>query len=116
MCHVLIIEDEMLIALDIEDILTRQGATSFDVVDTEQAAIEAAAARRPDVITADVVLRSGLGSSAVKSITTRYGPIPTLYITATPEVCRPDETARVLRKPVNETAVTRAFHALRTAA
>ena len=112
MCHVLIIEDETLIALDIEDILTREGATSFDVVDNEQDAVNAAAVHRPDVITADVVLKAGLGPSAVKTITAQYGPIPTLYITATPEVCRPHETARVIRKPVNEIAVTRAYHAL----
>ena len=116
MCHVLIIEDERLIALDIEDILTRQGATSFDMVDTEQDAIDAATSRRPDVITADVVLRAGSGPTAVEAILARYGPIPTLYITGTPDVCRPTATVRVLRKPVNETALTRAFQAMRPAA
>jgi len=114
-CHVLIIEDEALIALDIEDILSRQGATSFDVVDTEDAAIKAASARRPDIITADVVLKMGLGSSAVETISDRYGPIPTIFITATPEVCRPGQTSHILRKPVNETAVSKAYHALRPA-
>ena len=116
MCHVLIIEDEMLIALDLEDILTRLGATSCDLADTEQAAIDAAAAHRPDVITADVVLKTGMGPSAVETITERYGPIPVIFITATPDVCRPSQTARILRKPVNEAAVSRAYQALRPAA
>jgi CheY-like chemotaxis protein len=115
-CHVLIIEDEVLIALDIEDILSRQGATSFDVVDTEEDAITAAMARKPDFITADVVLKTGLGSSAVDTISDRYGPIPTLFITATPDACRSGQTSRTLRKPVNETAVSKAYHALRPTA
>ncbi len=113
MSHVLIIEDEPLIALDLEDILSRQGATSFDVVDTEEAAIAAAEARRPDIMTADVILKAGFGPSAVEVITGRHGKIPVIFITATPEACQPTEFSRVLRKPVNETAVSRAYHALR---
>ncbi len=116
MCHVLIIEDETLIALDIEDILLRQGATSFDVVATEADAVCAALLRRPDFITADLVLKTGLGSTAVETITERYGDIPTLFISATPEVCHAGQTTRVLRKPVNESAVCKAYHALRSAA
>jgi CheY-like chemotaxis protein len=115
-CHVLIIEDELLIALDIEDILSREGVTSFDMASTEQEAITAAAAHRPDIITADILLKKGLGSSAVEAIEQLYGPVPTIFITATPDVCRPGDTARVLRKPVNEMAVCKAYHALRAAA
>jgi len=110
--HVLIIEDEELIALDIEDILGRQGATSFDMAHTEQAAVDAAALRRPDIITVDVVLKTGFGTNAVETITERHGPIPVIFITSTPEACRSGGLARVLRKPVNEAAVSRAYHAL----
>lgn len=35
MCHVLIIEDEPLVAMEIEDILMVNGATSVEIVDTE---------------------------------------------------------------------------------
>jgi two-component system, response regulator PdtaR len=115
-CHVLIIEDELLIALDIEEILTRAGATSFDRVDSEQAAVAAAELRRPDLMTVDVVLRSGFGPSAVDTIAKRHGDIPTIYITATPEACRSGGHTRVLCKPVNEGAVARAYNALRPAA
>ena len=47
MCHVLIIEDEPLVAMAIQDILALQGATSFEIVDTEEAAVSAAAATEP---------------------------------------------------------------------
>lgn len=113
MFHVLIIEDELLIALDIEDILLRLGATSVERVDTEQAAVAAAQAHRPDLITADAILRVGFGPAAVDAIIERHGPIPTIFITATPEACRPGALAHVLRKPVNEAAVTHAFETLR---
>jgi CheY-like chemotaxis protein len=116
MPHVLIIEDETLIALDIEDILTRSGATSFDIVDTELGAVEAALARRPSIITADVALKTGLGPLAVEAITAQHGPIPVIYITSMPEKCQPSDTAHVLRKPVNEQAVMRAYKSLQTEA
>jgi CheY-like chemotaxis protein len=115
-CHVLIIEDEELIALDIEDILARQGATSFDLVDTEQGAVAAALAHRPDIITVDVILRTGFGPSAVDAITESLGPIPVIFITSTPGACRNGALARVVRKPVNETAVSKAYQALYVAA
>jgi DNA-binding response OmpR family regulator len=115
-CHVLIIEDEELIALDIEDILSRRGATSFDRADTEQGAIAAADAHRPDLITVDVVLRSGLGPAAIAAIRARHGAIPVIFITSTTDVCLSGDKAMMLRKPVNEAAVCRAFQALRDAA
>ena len=61
MCHVLIIEDEALVALDLEGMLARAGATTFDVTETGHGAVLAARAQRPDVITSDVVRRGGAG-------------------------------------------------------
>ena len=116
MCHVLIIEDEPLIALDLEEILSGLGATSFDVADSEQQAVDAANCRKPAIITADVMLKIGRGPGAVDSIIARYGLIPVIYITGNPERCLGGETVRVLRKPVNEVAITRAYHSLRAAA
>lgn len=113
MCHVLIIEDETLIALDIEDILSRHGATSFDLVDTQQDAIDAAEAHKPDLITADAILRVGFGYLAVETIVKRLGPIPTIFITATPETCPVDNLAHVLGKPLNEVTLARVFRELR---
>lgn len=116
MCHVLIIEDEPLIALDLEHILGGLGATTFDVADAEQQAVDAANRRKPAIITADVRLRIGRGPDAVGAIIARYGPIPVIYITADTERCSASETVRVLRKPANESAITRAYQTLRPAA
>ncbi len=44
MCHVLIIEDEALIALDLQEMLSSAGATTFSFAETQGDAIEAARA------------------------------------------------------------------------
>jgi CheY-like chemotaxis protein len=111
MCHVLIIEDEPLVAMTIQDILTLQGATSFEIVDTEEAAVSAAAANEPSVITSDVKLLEGTGPAAVAEIHKRLGPIPVIFITGSPEECEPcDPPGSIVRKPFTEQVVAAAFH------
>ena len=113
MCHVLIIEDEALIALDLQDMLAAGGATTFAFAETEQEAVEQARRHRPDVITSDVMLREGTGPRAVATIQREMGPLPVIFITATPGACTPcDASAHILAKPVSDSAVRRAFHAV----
>lgn len=113
MCHVLIIEDEVLIALDLQEMLASAGAATFSFAETERAAIDAARLRRPDVIMSDVMLREGTGPMAVATIQRELGPLPVIYVTATPESCAEcDPPARVLIKPVAVTAVRAAFRAV----
>ena len=87
MCHVLIIEDEALIALDLQDMLSTAGATSFSFAETEREAVDAARIQRPDVIMSDVMLREGTGPHAVESIQGEMGPLPVIFITSTPLAC-----------------------------
>ena len=113
MCHVLIIEDEVLIALDLQGLLAEHGATSFDFADCEDDAIQAAMARPPDLITSDVKLRVGTGPKAVVAIHERLGPTPVIFITGNPEACEPGgPAARVLGKPLHEPSIARAFRDL----
>lgn len=113
MCHVLIIEDEVFVAMTIEDIVLEAGASSVDIAITESAAIEAAEQRCPDFITSDVRLAEGYGTNAVAAIHERCGSIPTLFITATPDACRPFEPHHtILSKPFMNRDVARNFAAL----
>lgn len=80
--HVLIIEDHPIIALLIEEHLRLFGCDSFDFAETEAAAVAAARARYPDLITSDVRLPQGSGISAVETIC-RGRHIPVVFITAT---------------------------------
>ncbi|MHB8284271.1 MAG: response regulator [Caulobacteraceae bacterium] len=113
MCHVLIIEDEALIAMHIEDMLADLGATSFAFAETEAEALREARLRKPALITSDVRLRHGTGPRAVEVILRELGPLPVIFITATPEDCTQCEPpARVLAKPLNEASIGVAFREL----
>lgn len=110
MCHVLVIEDEWLLAEYISDIVERAGGTSVDTATTEAAAIAAAEAHRPDIILSDVVLAEGRGPDAVQAIHCRCGDVPVIFITGTPADCRPcDPPGIVLGKPIDERRVIAAF-------
>ena len=98
MAHVLIIEDEPLTALDLEEVLERVGAHSFDYADTEDLAIKCATKRRPDLIVSDVNLVKGTGPEAIERITHLIGAIPVIFVTGSPEECR-DAPGTVLAKP-----------------
>ncbi|MEO6248918.1 MAG: response regulator [Sphingomicrobium sp.] len=110
MCHVLIIEDEPMVAMDIEDILSQEGATSFTVASTQENAVVAAKAHRPSVITSDVKLLEGTGPAAVAEIHRQVGPIPVIFITGSPEQCKPcNPPGSIVTKPYTDLAVRRAF-------
>ena len=113
MCHVLIIEDEPLVAMDLQAMLQDEGATSFAFAATEAEAVEAARAQRPHLITSDVKLLEGTGPSAVQTIVAEQGEMPVIFITATPDECRPRELqATVLRKPLRRVSVVETFRVL----
>lgn len=82
--HALIIEDEYLIAALLEEELRSLGYDSFDIVDTQSAAVAAANGRCPDLITADDQLIEGSGVAAVEQICASK-VIPVVYILGDPD-------------------------------
>lgn len=116
MCHVLIIEDEPVVASAIQLLLQDAGATSIDFADCEEDAITAARRQRPGVITSDVRLRIGRGPDAVRSIHAEHGDIPVIYITASPSECHGCDPEFVVAKPMNEARVEALFRRLKPAA
>jgi CheY-like chemotaxis protein len=113
-CHVLIIEDEPLVALSIQDVLEQHGATSFSIAATEHDAVRLALAEPPALITSDVHLREGRGPLAVAAIHDQLGPIPVVYVTGSPAQCEP-RSARVdiIEKPFSSEALARAVDGMR---
>ena len=110
MCHVLIIEDEPMIAMLLQDVLEEAGATSFAFAATEQDAVDLALSNAPSVITSDVNLLEGTGPRAVEQIHRALGYIPVIFITATPEACGEELSAgTVLVKPVDVRRVATVF-------
>ena len=111
MCHVLIIEDEPLIAMLVQELLKAEGATSFAFADTQEGALAAARSDRPALITSDVKLVTGTGPLAVSAIHAELGPIPVIFITGTPADCHPcSAPGRILQKPLDQAEFAAAFH------
>nr|WP_279587867.1 response regulator [Sphingomonas vulcanisoli] len=113
----MIIEDEPLIALDLEDLLQANGARSFSFADRQDNAIEASRKTHPDFIVSDVTLLQGTGPLAVEAIRGELGPIPVIFVTATPDACSPcAPPGRVFRKPLDRRAIGDAFRSMAFAA
>jgi DNA-directed RNA polymerase specialized sigma24 family protein len=82
---VLIIEDEPVIAADIEALVRELGHKISDVVATRGEAVEAARRKAPGLVLADIQLADGSsGVDAVKDILAEHDA-PVIFITAFPE-------------------------------
>jgi CheY-like chemotaxis protein len=82
---VLIIEDEPVIAADIEALVSELGHRVVDIAATHDEAIDAVALHRPGLVLADIQLADGSsGIDAVRDILKRYD-VPVIFITAFPE-------------------------------
>jgi len=107
--HVLIIEDEPLIAMSIEDALRDCGCASFDLAGSAVEATAAARKRCPNLITADVRLAPGCGIEAVREICGSK-EMPVIFITATAaeiQLRRPGSI--VVHKPFDHAEIKAAF-------
>jgi DNA-directed RNA polymerase specialized sigma24 family protein/CheY-like chemotaxis protein len=84
-CDVLIIEDEPLIAMDIEDIVTSLGHRAVGIARTQKDAVAKAAKSKPQLVLSDIQLADGSsGIDAVNDILKSFD-VPVIFITAFPE-------------------------------
>jgi CheY-like chemotaxis protein len=109
---VLIIEDEPIIALDIETMVEELGHTVTGVARTHREAIALVAKKRPGLVLADIQLADGSsGLDAVNEILASID-VPVIFITAYPERLltgdRP-EPAFLITKPFQPEAVKAAI-------
>jgi DNA-directed RNA polymerase specialized sigma24 family protein len=82
---VLIIEDEPLIAMDIEGLVERLGHAVLGVARTHKEAVKLASGKRPGLILADIQLADGSsGLDAVNELLQSFN-VPVIFITAYPE-------------------------------
>ncbi|MBU2583186.1 MAG: response regulator [Alphaproteobacteria bacterium] len=83
--EVLIIEDEPLIAVDIEDIVASLGHKSIGVARTRDEAIKLGQGKKPGLVLADIQLADGSsGIDAVNDLLKQFSA-PVIFITAYPE-------------------------------
>lgn len=103
--HALIIEDEILIAYEIQDVLERLGFNSFDMAASPEEAVASATAHRPSLITADMRIIGGTGLEAVRAITKAIGEVPVVYVTANADMLRGEVVAVIVEKPITNPAL-----------
>ena len=106
---VLIIEDEILIALDLEQLVENLGHRTIGIARTRAEAIALAKVNRPGLILADIQLADGSsGLEAVNDLLNSF-EVPVIFITAHPERFltgeRP-EPAFLVSKPYQKSTVS----------
>jgi CheY-like chemotaxis protein/DNA-directed RNA polymerase specialized sigma24 family protein len=107
--RVLIIEDEPIIAMDIEGIVTGMGHACVGIARTEAEATGMARETSFNLVLADINLADGSsGIDAVRTILSESGEVPVIFITAYPERLltgkRPEPTF-LITKPFEEEQV-----------
>lgn len=107
--RVMIIEDETIIAMDIQSIVQSMGHRVTGVARTRDQAVALARRERPDLVLADIQLAdNSSGIDAVNEILAELGDLPVIFITAFPERLltgeRP-EPAFLISKPYLEEQV-----------
>jgi CheY-like chemotaxis protein len=105
--RVLIIEDEPVIALDLENLVTELGHKVIGTAATRDEAVAKALAERPGLILADINLgEGGSGIDAVSRILESF-EVPVIFITAYPEKLltgeRPEPTYLIAKPFLPET-------------
>ncbi len=104
---VLIIEDEPIIALDLENLVTELGHDVVAKAATSEEAVRQAKAKRPGLVLADINLgEGGSGIDAVAEILDSFD-IPVIFVTAYPEKLltgeRPEPTYLIAKPFLPET-------------
>src|SRR5262245_16039988 len=80
--RILVVEDEAVVALDVEDRLSRLGHTVVGTADTCATALALAADVRPDLVLMDIALRDGPdGIATAEQLRAELG-VPVVFVTA----------------------------------
>ena len=107
---ILIVEDEFLLALHMEQILTNAGFLVVGGASDGENAISLAGETDPDLVMMDVRLRGPMdGVDAATEIWDRFH-IRSLFLTGNPDIARSSRAAEahpvgVLEKPINDSVV-----------
>ncbi len=107
--RIMVIEDEAMIAMDLEDIVTEMGHAVVGAAATRDQAVVMAEREKPDMILSDIQLADGSsGIDAVNDIMQAAAGTPVIFITAFPERLLTgdrEEPAFVITKPYSQEQV-----------
>jgi signal transduction histidine kinase len=79
---VLIVEDELIVARDLQQTLNRMGYDAFGIASSAEEAIAIASDRRPDVVLMDIRIKGELDGIQSASILRERFDVPVVYLTA----------------------------------
>lgn len=114
--RIVIVEDDVLIAMDLAELLIGLGHDVPAIARTETEAVAAAAKFQPNLMIVDGTLAEGSGVSAMCQILAR-GFIPHFYTTGNPSQIRElVREAIIVEKPFNLQSLTRGIAEARRAA
>lgn len=106
---ILIIEDEAIIAMDLESIVGDMGHMVTGIARTEKGALDLFGREKPDLVLSDIQLAdNSSGIDAVNRILASEGDMPVIFITAFPErllTGEGPEPAFLIAKPYTEDQV-----------
>lgn len=105
--HVLIVEDESIVAKDLELSLRKLGFAITGVTDNADKAYSLALKKRPDIILMDIILKNGDSGIEVAKRIKEEIPVPIVYLTAnadpeTVELAKSTEPHGYIVKPFKE--------------
>ena len=83
---ILIVEDEILVATDIQESLESLGYTVQGMVDTGLKAIEAVAKELPDLVLMDINLKGEMTGIEAAKIISKTSDVPIIYLTANADI------------------------------
>jgi CheY-like chemotaxis protein len=111
--NILIVEDEPLLALDLQQVLHRLRHRVAGVARGQSAALELARAEAPDLAIVDIILAEGCGVTAAQRMLDDLG-IPSIFLTSygdyeTRQWARDADPLAFLPKPVCELQLARAL-------
>jgi CheY-like chemotaxis protein len=109
--RILIVEDEIIVALDLADKITADGATAVGPVSTVNAALEVIANAELDGVILDVNLRGEMAFPVADVLADRH--IPFVFMTALDagEIPSRHANVRCVQKPVSTEVICRALEA-----
>jgi two-component system, response regulator PdtaR len=111
MSTILIVEDEPIVAMQLQESLEGMGYAVGAIIDSGDEVLGAVMKGKPDLILMDIKLRSFIdGVDAAKRVKLVYDDIPVIYLTAYPSKGSQDralgtDPAAYLTKPINDNSL-----------
>ncbi|MDZ8185717.1 MAG: diguanylate cyclase [Nostoc sp. ChiSLP02] len=105
--RILVVEDEYILAMNLQEILESHGYTVVDIADSAETAIEKASKLRPNLVLMDICLQSEMDGIQAAEQIWKYFQIPIIYVTGHSDKSTVDRATLTLPfgyivKPVRE--------------